>query len=603
MNKIIKSYLHRHEVYINRRIEIIFCEIKNSNTDDGLLLNILFYMMGTTTACPSLPHDTKVAIDELSSLLATWDIISDGDLLGYIYQGLSSHSFKKTHGQYFTPSPIVDHIVRSLITSQIDYKNIKILDPACGSGQFLISIYQLLLTKYIENGYDKNTASKIIISNNIYGCDVDPLAVEITKYNLQKACGKDVDSMNIFHCNFIESINDPEITLITKTEFDFILGNPPWGCSFSNSQKTFLKKTFRSAETGINSFTLFIEKALSLLSKKGKVSFLIPEAYLNIKAHKNSRAFILDSCRILEITTWGEQFKKVFAPSISLLIQKSLSQKERNENVIQIRDARTIESGTARLIPQHSYNFNYENIFNIHFSKKSETIITKIKERGFLSLKNNARFFLGIVTGSNNQFLSNDYSIHHPDQILIGRDIEKYKVTYSGTYFKFDPNKLQQVAPKAYYSTKKKILYKFIGKNLTFAVDDTGYYTLNNVNGFISEFSNCDPEYLVALLNSPVIQYFYENSFFTVKVLKGNLEKLPLKILAQKEMKRISTLSQQVSTSNSIIELEKYTDQINDIFFHAYGISDRDAARIMYKATKEDLGQDFLFDHLRKDFY
>jgi len=73
------------------------------------------------------------------------------------------------------------------------------------------------------------------------------------------------------------------------------------------------------------------------------------------------------------------------------------------------------------------------------------------------------------------------------------------------------------------------------------------------------------------------------------------LEKLPLKILPPKEMKRISILSKQASSSLSSIELGNYTDQINDIFFAAYGISDRDAARIMYRATKEDIGQDFLF--------
>lgn len=273
------------------------------------------------------------------------------------------------------------------------------------------------------------------------------------------------------------------------------------------------------------------------------------------------------------------------------------SQKERNENVIQISDVHTVQSGTVRLIPQHSYNTNYQNIFNIHFSQKSETIVSKIQEKGSISLKNNAHFFLGVVTGSNSELLSREYSNQYPDKIITSKDIEKYKLSFSGTYFKYDPNQLQQVAPKPCYTAKKKILYKFIGKNLTFAVDNNGYYTLNNVNGFIPEFPGCDSEYLVALLNSPIMQYFYEKSFFTIKVLKGNLEKLPLTILPQNEMKRISRLSQQASFSSTSFESEKYIDQINDIFFNVYGISDRDAARIMYRATKEDFGQNFLFHH------
>jgi len=594
MKKIINSYLQRHEVYITRRIGIIQNELDHEIGRTNLHHDVLYYLMGQTTECPILQEEAKSAINDLLYLLRSWDIILDGDILGYIYQGLLSKTLKKPNGQYFTPSSIVDHIVNISITQNINFKDIKILDPACGSGQFLISVYRSLLSIYVRNGYDENIASELILNNNIYGFDSDPLAVAISKYNLQSVCKRNT-FMNIFHADFIGSTDSIPLSDIVEGEFNLILGNPPWGSRFSKQQKGFFKKQYQSAETGINSFTLFIEKSLLLLSKGGKLSFLIPEAYLNIKAHHNSRTFVLNSCKILELTTWGEQFQNVFAPSVSMLVQKTSSQKERNENIIQISDARTVRSGTVRLIPQHSYNCNYLNIFNIYFSQKSETIVSKIQESGSIYLKNNARFFLGVVTGSNSQLLSKAYSDQHPDQIIIGKDIEKYKLSFSGTYFKYDPDKLQQVAPKPYYTTKKKILYKFIGKNLTFAVDDKGYYTLNNVNGFIPEFSDCDSEYLVALLNSPIIQYFYENSFFTIKVLKGNLEKLPLKILPPKEMKRISILSKQASSSLSSIELGNYTDQINDIFFAAYGISDRDAARIMYRATKEDIGQDFLF--------
>ncbi len=120
---------------------------------------------------------------------------------------------KKAGGVYYTPTYIVDYIVRQtvgrLLESQSpkDAARLKILDPACGSGSFLIGAYQHLLDWhlgwYTANDPEKHakgkeaklyrakegwrlTASerKRILVNNIYGVDIDAQAVEVTKLSL-----------------------------------------------------------------------------------------------------------------------------------------------------------------------------------------------------------------------------------------------------------------------------------------------------------------------------------------------------------------------------------------------------------------------------------
>lgn len=586
------TYLNRHESYISKRIADITDIINNDPSRSSVVAEIISCFAGRNYDFSFFPSKEIQPLKELAIIHKDWDIETDGDFLGFLYQGLETCGNKKNSGQFFTMPSIIDYIAEKISSSYTNFTEIKILDPACGSGQFLMAMYRSLLRIYLSNGWTKDEAAQAIIKNNLYGTDTDKTASFITGENLRMLSG--YESGNIFTADFIpaEAIvsGDPLIDL----QFDIIIGNPPWGSVITKQMKSFYKNYYQSADSGINSFTLFIEKSLTKLKDGGCLSFLIPDAYLNIKAHMSSRKLILDNCIIKEIRLWGDPFKKVFAPCATLTIVKESSEQVRSANVVQITDSR-IQTNTATLVPQESYRTTYQNIFNIHFSRRAETIITKIGEEGSFSLKDHAQFFLGIVTGSNDRFVSTTQSEQHPDPIVVGRDIEKYRIDFSGHYFNFDPGKLQQVAPRSYYQTQGKILYKFIGKRLTFAVDKTGMYSLNNVNGFIPRNENCTSEYLAALLNSPVMQYYYEKNFFTLKVLRNNLEKLPLKMLPGTDMRKITKLYNTISLSSSTSERHSSEENINDMFFHAYGISDKDAVRMIHGAGNEDAGQGFMF--------
>ncbi len=121
---------------------------------------------------------------------------------------------RKAGGVYYTPTYIVDYIVENTIGKLVENKNpdeiskLKILDPACGSGSFLLGAYQYLLDWYL-NWYTSNNPEnmlkkknspiektrkdawklttekkKEILTNNIFGVDIDSQAVEVTKLNL-----------------------------------------------------------------------------------------------------------------------------------------------------------------------------------------------------------------------------------------------------------------------------------------------------------------------------------------------------------------------------------------------------------------------------------
>ncbi len=130
---------------------------------------------------------------------------------------------RKAGGVYYTPQYVVDYIVENTVgklispkTTPAEIANIKIVDPACGSGSFLLGAYQFLLTWhlsfYLKNPKEakKNNAltptntlttseKKKILLNNIFGVDIDTNAVEVTKLSLLLKCMEGETSASIEH--------------------------------------------------------------------------------------------------------------------------------------------------------------------------------------------------------------------------------------------------------------------------------------------------------------------------------------------------------------------------------------------------------------------
>jgi len=135
------------------------------------------------------------------------------DLFHHIYQELISASLRHQIGEFYTPS----YIAKKMITKSYDFGE-KVLDPACGSGTFIIELIKHITSKDIPL---KNQVSAI---NNIHGYDLNPFAVFISKINIFLLI-KDL----IPHCKINIELRDslfPENNIENK--FDLIIGNPPW---------------------------------------------------------------------------------------------------------------------------------------------------------------------------------------------------------------------------------------------------------------------------------------------------------------------------------------------------------------------------------------
>lgn len=520
------------------------------------------------------------------------EILGD-DLLGNLYQGLNSNDLRKAAGQYYTPPKLVEKMLDTLELNPIDNPNLTILDPSCGSGQFLLGVYDKLKAILLANGFAREDAHRQILEKHIYGFDIDAFALVLTKMNL--FLRERINDPILFNIYNVNPLKRDELMLCAECseassmtgKFDFIVGNPPWGSRLTTAQKAEFKKTFESATSGVNSFTLFVERAVELLRIGGKTAFLIPEAYINIRAHRSSRKLLLRETRIDSIVTCGEQFEGVFAPAILLFFTRLPSGMREPDHEVKLIRNMDAPNQSRGCIIQKEWQRTPENIFNIHMDTPMLRLIGKISDNAAY-LKGHAKFGLGIVTGDNERLVKNRRETEEHEPLIIGKDISKYEIDFSGHYIVYDREELQQACPREIFDAPEKLVYRFINKQLTFACDEKGRFTLNNANVLVPQLPGFRIKYLLALLNSSVLQFYYTFNFFTVKVLRGNLERLPLRYTSEAKQLAIESMINSLEKADKE-ETSAIIAAIDQEISNIYGLN-REEENLIAEKLKKELG-------------
>jgi methylase of polypeptide subunit release factors len=509
--------------------------------------------------------------------------ILDRDILGQVYQAITSRSARKASGQYYTPPAVVDSLLDSLNLDPRENPDLKICDPACGSGQFLLGVYDHLKARYLESGLDRESAHRAVLERHLVGFDIDPFALALTKMNL--FLKEHIHDPVAFNIHQVDTLKREEHELFVQSgasatnagHFDAVVGNPPWGSKLTTTEKQGLRGAFRSAESGINSFTLFIERALELVRPGGRIGFLIPDAYLNIRAHQSSRELLLDAAAIEQIQICGELFDRVFAPSMILIARREPDARARAANLMRVThnlgapDSRSVEIEQARFVDTP------ESIFNIHLDDGTHALLARIGH-GCATLKGHAHFGLGLVTGDNERLVLDCKMTEDHEALIVGKDVEAYRIAPSTRWIVYCRHELQQACPRDIFDATRKLVYRFIGTRLVFACDEEGRLTLNNANVLVPQLPGFHIKYVMALLNSTVIQFVYTFTFFTLKVLRGNLERLPLKYAPEDTQQRIARLTDAIAAETDPERIAQLVEDIDREVTAIYGLSEAEAA-------------------------
>ncbi len=307
------------------------------------------------------------------------------DILGQVYERLlgkiirltvSHHAIveekpevKKAGGVYYTPTFIVraivektlGHLLRAANHRQVE--KIRIVDPACGSGSFLLGAYQYLLNwhldKYVEDGPEKHKKQlyltpsgwklaidekKRILLAHIFGIDIDSQAVEVTKLSLllkvlegeseqsvkprlikepalpdldnNIKCGNSLIAPDFYRDEQMQKLDDEEKFRINVFDwqtafpaimkaggFDAVIGNPPY-VRIQTTHSIDLKyypAHFESAIGNYDIYCLFVERGLQHMSKTGRLGFILPHRFFKSDYGRGLRRAVLRRAGLQEI--------------------------------------------------------------------------------------------------------------------------------------------------------------------------------------------------------------------------------------------------------------------------------------------------------------
>lgn len=461
------------------------------------------------------------------------------DTLGFAYISLRDLSKRKQTGAYYTPEKIVNTLLDSLFECD-DLNGKTILDPCCGTGNFLIG----LLNRGIN-------------ARMIYGQDIDEISVLITRINLflldSSLTKKELENHII--CN----------DALKKTfdkKFSIVLGNPPWGYDFKDEQILYLSKKYKTAKKGMESYDLFLELSLSLVGENGYIAYVLPEAFMNVATHSVIRKILLDNCSFKFVCYIGNAFTGVLCPSIILGLKK--------DNLKQNIGCKIITKNNSFIIKKPR-ELN-ENIFSLNINDDEYDCIKHIENiKNTKYLLNNAKFALGIVTGNNKKYITTKKTKHN-EIVLKGSNIYKYSVNKIDNYIEYRPELFQQVAPTEMYRAKEKLLYRFISEVPVFAYDNKQMLSLNSCNILIPKIKGLSIKYILAILNSSVAAFYINKKFNSVKLLRSHIESLPILYASKKEQKEIEKMV------DSLIKAKKNIDilyeKLDDYIMKLYNLND-----------------------------
>ena len=482
------------------------------------------------------------------------------DVVGLLYISLKNSREKKVQGLYYTPSKIAKRMCDNLtITDKMAGK--KIIDPCCGTGNFILQIPDCFDYK------------------NVYANDIDSLSVKIARINY--ALRYKVSDKDLIYSHITES---DYLYFPKNRKFDYILGNPPWGYHYSHEEKIKLRDKFNCATSlSIESYDIFIEQALRNLKMNGTLSFILPHAILNVKSHTPIRKIILEKCSFDYIEFLSKTFDGVHCPSVILQMKytgfpsSSLGMRVKEE-----RREYTIDIDRELNADYCSFNTTDEEYM----------IIKKIDDTlGHTTLAGQSTFALGIITGDNKRFLS-DKKTDKNEQILSGSNVFKFKAKNSSRYIEFKPELYQQVAPTEHYRVKEKLIYRFICNQIVMAYDNKNTLTLNSCNVLIPQIPGLNTKYIMGILNSRVAKFYFRKMFDSVKVLRSHIERIPIPVVGVEEQNEI------IEVVDKILGLGIKVDAFRTIKLYntldlmvakLYGIDEKEYNIILKSMDKENL--------------
>lgn len=523
---------------------------------------------------------------------------------------------RKAGGVYYTPQEINEWMVEQTVGKLVEGKtprqlsSIKIIDPACGSGSFLIAAYEYMLQYHLD-WYQLNDPGKWarrrqpvlvktalgewrlsiderkrILTNNIFGVDIDPQATEVSKLSLllkvlegeteqvlqismfgQRAlpdlganikCGNTLVAFDIgplipLDVDEDEPINSfewqlefPEVFSRKNPGFDVVIGNPPyvdseWMTTYRPNLRRYCAEKYDAASGNWDLFCVFVEKSVEIMRKGGLHSFIVPNKIASADYAAACRRILADRNALLKIRDYSAV--PVFPVSVYPLIYVVRKGAPPTRNAEPVKYSRWVGRSVALARNESAVDFPYEvlrtngqvwpifgNVQPGNLLGKIEKCATPAREVATIS---------GAATVSEAYdllpLLENDENPgSHYFRVINSGTIDPFEthwgrkeMRYLKHKFRFpvvDSGALQKIqSSRVTQAQTPKVVVAGMTKKLEAFADTTGGFLAAKSTTIMIPKSRLDVEYLAALMNSELMNFVMNRKFGGLALSGGYL--------------------------------------------------------------------------------
>lgn len=482
-------------------------------------------------------------------------------------QAKKSRGDRKNKGVFYTPREIVERMTEKAL-SEVDPAEdpyIKILDPACGTGLFLIKAFEILKRKF-ENNYEtvlennnelkgklqKDEIGSFIVENNLWGADIDREALDTAGEILMKLAGKECRP-NLICCD--------SLICGIEGEYDHILGNPPYigHKQVSKEYKKVLQQIYKDIYRDKSDISYcFLKKGIDLLKGGGSLSFITSRYFMEGPSASGLRKYITDSCTVEEIVDFhgGRVFQDAGVAACIITLRKGSYS---NETSV-LKHKQGIKFSGAGLFSTSDFEYFTVNSSVLKdkgwvlLSPEKYEIFSMVEEKGTLALMDIADSYQGIITGCDRAFIVSKDEIekHGIEGSLLrpwikNSNIQKHDIKTAEKFIIYSdfikaeeefPNAIKYISGfrerlqerreckrgvRKWYQLQwgrtnevfetPKIVYPFKSDQSRFAVDESGYYCSADIYSLKlkKEFAgSITLEYISAILNSRLFEFYFK---------------------------------------------------------------------------------------------
>ncbi|MBZ9569411.1 N-6 DNA methylase [Patescibacteria group bacterium] len=538
------------------------------------------------------------------------------DIIGISYNKIIDKELRKIFGKFYTPIPLVEHVLDSINLSK--KPNGTVMDLACGAGVFLSAAVKRLIRL---NSRLNNEVLLNKIIEQIYGIDIDATACTLAKLSLLVSTfplwkniipKRDLEiKFNIF-CKNSSLIPQGQVSLF-KTEsnkliekFDFVIGNPPYieAKKLPIKDKKICRRNFPDIAKGaFDIYICFIGLGLNLLKEGGYLGFVLPNKFLVAKYASHIRKKILENYHLTEICDISnlKYFEGTDVYPI-LLVVKNKKGKAKIKTISGLENRDMFESKKIKYIKvaQEKYKLLNKILPFYCFEKEiDKKILFKLingkqnKLSDFLEIKTTVSFH---AKGLREKYVSKDIDSKYRYKYLGGKsysrknEVRAYRVEWDGYYINYDNlvlNKINNPLPPISNFEKPKIIFCQHAKRMLAYTDIKGEWVTKDVFpiAFLKDNDVTKTYYYTGFLNSKIFSFIYGVIYKGIQISEGYFHFLPsfLSVIPAPEenkliIKKVAQIVQKLQ-KNKRIE-KKLTEKIDKLFYNSFKLTKDEIARV-----------------------